>query len=437
MIKAIQVGFALIITSLFYFPFFFTFIPGVNTKMMVGFAGLVCLMFNLSRKRKDTNDKDFFIISLLALGVSFVSFLSMTLNNTTDNSYLGYIMSMWVWCGAGYFVIQVIKSVHRQVSVELLCEYMIAVGVCQCLIAIAIDNIPIVEQFVHSFLAGDDFMGKAKGRTHGIGCGLDVGGARMAVLLVMIAYLLQRAQRHKNYKMRTVLLLMAYGIIIIIGNMIGRTTTTGAIISILYFIYYFFWGNTNMADERKSFFRNSFLLFLFFAITISVTLYNTNSYWKEQFRFGFEGFFSLVEVGSWEVQSNDMLMEGMIFPDNTWTWIIGDGYMADPNINPYYIGEASYGFYKNTDAGYSRFLFYFGLTGMIVFSIFFIKVASICITRFKDYKLLFLMILALCFTVWIKATSDLFPALAAFLSISQADNDEYDESVASQTLSER
>lgn len=437
MIKAIQVGFALIITSLFYFPFFFTFIPGVNTKMMVGFAGLVCLMFNLSRKRKDTNDKDFFIISLLALGVSFVSFLSMTLNNTTDNSYLGYIMSMWVWCGAGYFVIQVIKSVHRQVSVELLCEYMIAVGVCQCLIAIAIDNIPIVEQFVHSFLAGDDFMGKAKGRTHGIGCGLDVGGARMAVLLVMIAYLLQRAQRHNNYKMRIFLLLMSYGIIIIIGNMIGRTATTGAIISILYLIYVLLGGGKIISEERSRYFKNSFVIFLLSSVFISAILYNYSDYWGKQFRFGFEGFFSLVEVGSWEVQSNDMLMEGMIFPDNTWTWIIGDGYMADPDYDPYYIGEASWGFYKNTDAGYSRFIFYFGLTGLAVFSIFFIKVASICIARFKDYKLLFLMILALCFIVWIKATSDLFPALAAFLSMSQADNDEYDESVASQTLSER
>lgn len=436
MIKAIQVGFTIVMTSFFYFPFFFTFLPGVNTKMMVAFAGLVCLMLNLAHGRKASIDKDFFVISLLALGVSFASLLSMTLNNTTDNSYVGHIVSMWVWCGAGYFIVSLIKGIHGRASVEQLCQYMIAVGVCQCLIAIAIDNIPIVERFVHSFLAGNDFMGKAKGRTHGIGCGLDVGGARMAILLVMIAYLFPRAQRHKNYKMRTVLLLMAYGIIIIIGNMIGRTTTTGAIISILYFIYYFFWGNTNMADERKSFFRNSFLLFLFFAITISVTLYNTNSYWKEQFRFGFEGFFSLVEVGSWEVQSNDMLMEGMIFPDNTWTWIIGDGYMADPDDDPYYIGESSWGFYKNTDAGYSRFLFYFGLTGMTIFSIFFIKVACVCIARFKDYKLLFLMILALCFIVWIKATSDLFPALAAFLCISQADNEEYEKRITLEQISD-
>lgn len=429
MIKIVPICLGLIITSFFYFPFFVTFLPSVNTKMMVALAGLILLMFNLSRGREAKIDKNFFIISLLALGVSFVSLMSMTLNNTTDNSYLSYIISMWVWCGAGYFVVGFIKCVHGKCSIELLCQYMIVVGVCQCLVAIAIDNIPFVEQFVHSFLAGNDFMGKAKGRTHGIGCGLDVGGARLGVLLVMIAYLLPRMQKYKNYKIRTFLLLISYGIIIVIGNMIGRTATTGAIISLLYLVYVFYSKNEIIPNEKRQFLTYSVILFLCMTIIISVFLYNGSIYWAEKFRFGFEGFFSLVEVGSWEVQSNDMLMEGMIFPDNTWTWIIGDGYMADPYYDPYYIGEASYGFYKNTDAGYSRFIFYFGLVGLAIFSLFFIKVACVCISKFRTHKMLFLMILALCFIVWIKATSDLFPALAAFLCISKEDNDEYEKNI--------
>ena len=374
MIKILPIGLGLIITSFFYFPFFFTFFPGVNTKMMVALAGLILLMFNLSRGEKAKIDKDYFMITLLAVGVSFASLLSMILNNTMDDSYLGYVISMWVWCGAGYFVVNYIKGIHGNCSVEILCQYMIAVGVCQCLIAVAIDNIPIAEQFVHSFLAGNDFMGKAKGRTHGIGCGLDVGGARMAVLLVMIAYLLPRTLKHKDYKIRIFLLLIAYGIIVVIGNMIGRTATTGAIISLLYLSYMLLLGKKIISNPNRRYLTYSFIGFFLIVVVIFVSLYDNSEYWREQLRFGFEGFFSLVEVGSWEVQSNDMLMKGMVFPDNAWTWIIGDGYMADPYNDPYYIGEASYGFYKNTDAGYSRFIFYFGLVGLIIFSIFFINI---------------------------------------------------------------
>lgn len=426
MFKYIAVLIVGILTSFYYFPFAFTFAPALNTKLLLACIGLVLLIYNMSQWKTATIDKDYFIISLFALGVSFASLLSMTLNETPDNTYLWYIISMWVWSGAGYLVVQLIKRVHGCVSVELLCRYMIAVGVCQCMIAVTIDNIPIIKEFVYSFLAGEGFMGKAEGRTHGIGCGLDVGGARLAVLLVMIAFLLPRVQSFKNYKIQTGMLLISYGIILVIGNMIGRTTITGGFISLGYIIYMLFMGRSNIGEDRRQFLAYSFMFSVIVVLMLSIALYSYNEYWREQFRFGFEGFFSLVEVGSWEVHSNDLLVDGLVFPDNSKTWLIGDGYMADPNNDIYYIGETTYGFYKNTDVGYSRFLFYFGLIGLTIFSLFFVKTVFLCLSRFMQYKMMFLMILALCFIVWIKATSDLFPALAAFLCISKEDNDAYE-----------
>ena len=41
-------------------------------------------------------------------------------------------------------------------------------------------------------------------------------------------------------------------------------------------------------------------------------------------------------------------------PDNLHTWIIGDGYIVNPKDDPYYIGEVTKGYYKNTDIGYLR-----------------------------------------------------------------------------------
>ena len=163
------------------------------------------------------------------------------------------------------------------------------------------------------------------------------------------------------------------------------------------------------------YFFSALVFIVLFVSIVCTLLYNTSEYWKEQLRFGFEGFFSLVEKGRWEVQSNEMLKEGLIFPDNSHTWIIGDGYMADPDVDPNYIGPESWGFYMNTDAGYSRFLFYFGIIGLGAFIIFMAKVCLVCVSRFKNYRMMFFMILLLNYIIWIKVSTDIFLAFAPFL----------------------
>lgn len=112
-----------------------------------------------------------------------------------------------------------------------------------------------------------------------------------------------------------------------------------------------------------------------------------------------------------------MLSEGLIFPDNLKTWIIGDGYMASGANDPYYIGPADYGFYMNTDAGYSRFIFYFGLIGLLTFMLFFVNVWRECTQKIKNVGLFFMAILVLNFCIWIKVSTDLFVIFAPFLCI--------------------
>ena len=63
----------------------------------------------------------------------------------------------------------------------------------------------------------------------------------------------------------------------------------------------------------------------------------------------------------------------VVFPDNWVTWLIGDGYAANPMdktlsfFDPYYTGPIYHGYYKGTDIGYLRYIFYFGLVGTFVF----------------------------------------------------------------------
>ena len=108
----------------------------------------------------------------------------------------------------------------------------------------------------------------------------------------------------------------------------------------------------------------------------------------------------------------------MVFPDNVKTWIIGDGYFANPyNTDPTYVGYQPGGYYMGTDIGYCRFIFYFGLIGLFVFSCFLILVAKECIALLPDYTMVILFILLLGFIIWLKVATDVFLVFALLLCI--------------------
>lgn len=427
--KTIQVLLTLVFTSFFFFPFYFTFLPGVNTKMMMAALGGILLLVKLAKNGSAQVDKDIFSISLWAALVSLASLLSMVLNNTPDDSYLGYVVSMWVWLAAAYFVVNAIKFTHGSVTIERVCVYLISVGVLQCFLAIAVDTIPVVKAFIDSILEGEGFMGKNEDRLYGLGCALDVAGTRFSALLIMIVFLLPKAIQKKKSRFYMVLLLIAFCILVGIGSIIGRTTVVGAILSFGY-LFYTCYFKKNIPDEARIKLIRWVVGGICVGIIVAVGLYNLSPQWQKYFRFGFEGFFSLVESGHWEVRSNNQLAAQFIFPDNAWTWIIGDGYMASTTNDPYYVGKIWTDFYKGTDVGYSRFLFYFGLMGLITFSLFFVKVCQVCASKLKPYRDMFIIFLLINFIVWFKVSTDIFLVFAPFLCLAASANEEDNKELA-------
>lgn len=420
--KIIQVLLTLVFTSFFFFPFYFTFLPSVNTKMIMAALGGIVLLVKLARNRSAQVDKGIFSISLWGALVSLASLLSMVLNNTPDDSYLGYVVSMWVWLAAAYFVIQAIKFTHGTATVENVCVYLISVGVLQCFLAIAIDSMPAVKTVVDSILDGEGFMGKNENRLYGLGCALDVAGTRFSALLVMIVFLLPKVLQKEKGGLYVALLLAAFCIITSIGSIIGRTTLVGVGLSLVY-LFYTCYFKRNISEEARIKLIRWVVGGMCVGIVAAVGLYNFSPQWQSYFRFGFEGFFSLAETGRWEVRSNNQLAAQFIFPDNTWTWLVGDGYMAPTTIDPYYVGKVWTGFYMGTDVGYSRFLFYFGLMGLITFSLFFVKVCQECVCKIKPYRDMFIIFLLINFIVWLKVSTDIFLVFAPFLCLSESANE--------------
>lgn len=422
MFRAVGMVLLTILTSFYFFPFEFTFLPGVNTKMAMAGVGLILVIVQLARQRSSIINKDIFQVSIGAGVVSLIGFFAITWNDTYDYTYVTYLVSMWVWLSGAYVVIQAIKKLHGGISVELVCNYLIVVCVAQCLIAFVMTQYLPLKNFVDSFLGSTGFMGKMEDRMYGIGASLDVAGSRFSVILVMIVCLLSKMVTTDKKKFIGVYWCVFF-VIAVIGNMISRTTTVGVIIALVYLFcvsrIYTFQMNLNMRCVW-----GWFVGILLVAILIMVYGYHTNPSFQENLRFGFEGFFSLAEKGKWEVHSNEILKDMYVFPDNLKTWIIGDGYFnGTDDVDPYYIGERwKVGFYKGTDVGYLRFIFYFGVTGLVAFSLFMCKVARVCMNRFVSYRSLFGVLLLLNFAVWFKVSTDIFLVFALFLCMSGEEN---------------
>ena len=414
-VKGLLMVFVALVLNFYFFSIELRFMPSVNTKMVLGGIGLFILAYQLVRKSGALINRDSFVISVSAALVSLAGFISVVYNDTNDYAYATYIVSMWVWLSAAYVAVTCIRWVHGTVSIFIVCNYLIVLGVAQCALALGMEFYAPLKRIVYSLLAeGTVSFMKDKDRLMGFGVGLDIAGSRFAAILVMMPFVcMQYRQRVIRY---IPLYILAFCIIFVIGNMIGRTTTVGAVLAVLSFIIF---SRFYQVDDFQKRLLGWAVGLLAVVVPVCIIAYNSVPEFHDLLRFGFEGFFSLAEKGEWDVSSNEMLKEGFIFPDNLKTWLIGDAYFGPTDADPYYVGTRWAGFYKGSDVGYSRFLFYFGLTGLILFLLFFFKVCKICVLRFKDMKYMFIVLLALNLIYWLKVSTDIFPVFALFLCITE------------------
>lgn len=414
MIKYLSVLFTGIIFSFYLFPFEFSFLPGINTKMGMAVVGVVVAVYQLIQQRNFSIQENVTRIIAAAIVVSVVGVVSVVLNNTPDYAYATYVVSMIVWLSAAFAVCTLIRNVHGNVSVENVTIYLTCVCVFQCFAALIIDSNMAVKNFVDTYIMQDQDLLTELERIYGIGASLDTAGVRFSACLILLTYFINSRKEYLN-TFQIVLAISAYIIIAVVGNMFARTTIVGVGLSLFYAFLTFRPKRVSHAFLR---FARIALLILALAIPLSVYLYDTNTQFHELCRFAFEGFFNLFEEGEWRIDSNDRLKSMIVFPDNAKTWIIGDGYFTNPYYtDPYYVGYQPGGYYMGTDIGYCRFIFYFGIVGLLAFSAFFLSVSRECVAVLSEYKLLILFILLLGFVVWLKVATDVFLVFALLLCV--------------------
>lgn len=419
MLKYIGFLLGVILTDFYFFPVGFTFLPEVNTKLAMAVLSIPLLLIDVARKQSVSLNKDFLVLVLFAAAVSLSTYASVVYNNTYDFTYVTYVASMLVWLGGSYTLLRYLQWIHGGISIQTATFYLAAACALQCVLAVAMDRMPAISHFFGSYIVGHEIIANmAKNRIYGVGCSFDVAGIRFVAVLVAMAFVLPNfIKTNKARPMLIAVFLVCFGLIAIVGNMISRTTVIGLAIAMLYFLYltglhYFSHLKANHSSLIK-------WLFAFFVICSLLVFfwYQVSPQFRRDFQFGFEGFFSLAETGTWEVSSNNQLFGMFKMPETLKTWVIGDGYFYDTTLDPYYTGKTYKAYYIGTDVGYLRFIYYSGFIGLVAFIVFFFQAARICMKYFPEYKALFFFLFLSQMIIWIKVASDLFAAMALFLAL--------------------
>lgn len=395
-----------IVTSFYFFSIGFTFLPSsINTKMILAVIGVILAGYECVRRQRIIMPKGLLVATFIAAIFSLICFYSTDINHTTDYAYANYIVSFCVWLGGAYTVCTIIRSIHGHVNFRLLTIYLTAVCFSQCIAAMMIDNIPAFKLFVDAYVDQGQKFFEDVDRLYGIGAALDPAGVRFSLVLVMIAGLLSHDEITRQGSFSIISLLIAFFVIIVIGNAISRTTILGLVAAIVYFIVSSGLFRVFIKyDSIKLWALFSILLIV--AIVTSVYLYNQNGAFHEQMRFAFEGFFNWVEQGEWRTSSTDKLNREMwIWPEDQRTWLIGSGLFDN--------------FVYSTDIGYCRFILYCGLIGFSVFAFLFVYLGAMFSFQQPKYRIMFIIFILMTFVFWFKVATDIFFLYALFFCIDE------------------
>ncbi len=395
-----------IVTSFYFFSIGFTFLPSsINTKMILAVIGIILAGYECVRRQRIIMPKGLLIATFLAAIFSLICFYSTDINHTTDYAYANYIVSFCVWLGGAYAVCAIIRSIHGHVNFRLLTIYLTAVCFSQCIAAMMIDNIPVFKLLVDAYVDQGQKFFEEVDRLYGIGAALDPAGVRFSLVLVMITGLLSHDETTRQSSFSIISLLIAFFVIIVIGNAISRTTILGFVAAIVYFVISSGLFRIFIKYDSVKLWA-LFSILLLIAIVTSVYLYNQNGAFHEHMRFAFEGFFNWIEKGEWRTSSTDKLNREMwIWPEDQETWLIGSGLFDN--------------FVYNTDIGYCRFILYCGLIGFSVFAFLFIYLGAVFAFKEPKYRLMFLIFILLTFVFWFKVATDIFFIYALFFCLDQ------------------
>lgn len=336
--------------------------------------------------------------------VVVMAVISLLLNAQSDVYFIKWsIINLFYFFGA-YFIVQLIYKAYGRFDFHLLVKLLTIVALIQMSITLMKFLSPSLDAFLMSLLnteggLGSTLLSEEGHRLIGFGTQFFTSGTTHAFILIMIA--LELSSKNKQLK-EFVFYLASFLIITAIGSMMARTTLIGTGIGLGIICY------SNITNF-KSLLKLVGAIGVLIVITIVAMKFISPGFYEtmeEMVKFGFEMFFNYQQTGTFASKSTQHMFEDMyIFPQNTFTWIFGDGLYDDPT------GD---GYYMHTDVGYCRLIFYFGIIGAFLYFLANYKICKLAFPQrvygFIPWASLFVFVLV----INAKGTFDLYLFLSLF-----------------------
>lgn len=381
----------------FIYEIHFAYLP-LNFPVMFGLMFFLIYTFNKGVKNKcraygwDINK----LINVF-IPVLLIAFISIVINQSWDfyfiKWYVFFVLKVYACVGIMYLA----KNYFSDLCYTTIIKLIFVCAVIQIFLSLLMWVVPGIKEFLYSTLTigniGDEALERTSGmRMNGYGTNFFGAGVVHGYILLLVPLLAQ--QKLKFF--RSTIVIVLYALVFVISMMMARTTVIGFAMGL--FLLFFI---------KKPKFNNIKLIanLCVCALIVIVLLGSLSPQFLENFEyvitFGFEMFINYFKGEGVTTSSTDVMMKMYIFPDNTFSWLFGDG-----------LWETSGGYYKGTDIGFCRLLFYFGIIGLTIYLCCYFRLFKIIRNRgtglpIRCFQLLFIYIVVLQF----KGFVDLLPLI--------------------------
>ena len=339
--------------------FFYTIYPqalDVRGSSIISVTGIIGLVMFLVRG-------DYFsdLQSLIKayLPILFFGLAAAIISGWFDPFLIDYPKSQLAWIFTAYLTTHFFFKIFPKGTLNLFLLFIISAIALQCIITIFMYMYPPVSDFFTSLAMKADIEELKRNQSEGVrllgygiaffGAGIVCGGA-----LILIIYVLM--SRRFNL-LQVMILCLLYVFIFYIGLFSARTTVVGLVTSLALLGYLILKKKSNTFQAYK--FIGIGIIFLMIGYTLCFIYFPDFTDWAFELLNNYEG------TGELRTNSSDGLEHMFYLPRDTQEWMFGIGVM----------------YYWGTDVGYTRLLYYFGLTGTLSFFYFIYYILKKCVTK--------------------------------------------------------
>lgn len=346
----IPIAFVVVFTYLF--PISINLLP-VSTDLILHAVGIVYVIF----WKKAVINIEHYRLCILSLVVVLLSLFHTTINNSFDFSLIVKFIASLLFIPSSILVVDIIKKTTRSFSEIVILEWILYVTIGQAIISLILFIQPALMDIWLSIMkltdVGENIASASAGfRLIAFAKYQFANMAVMYGLALLCAITIAFSGESKFYNNYKLLYYVSVILVLVAGILSARTFFIILLMAILY-ASFLLW-------RKKGFVSILYIASLSVIIILliaSAILFLENSEYARTYKWAFEWLINFQDSGKLQTDSTSTLGNMYFFPEQTKTWLIGDGIFSNSDGT----------FYKETDAGYIRSLFYWGIIGSLIY----------------------------------------------------------------------